>query len=239
LHSPAAVKELQRGVGNRSVARLLSGISSAPTVVQRELKKGELATYKKAFQGKAKLDPGPLVTLIKTRLVKDGKTASVEHVGQVLGQIGVDVPSNLASLLSGGGMPLGEFRTALQVDNADGPIDGYDVAIPKKTDDMDKEIPVLISDLDATNMFSQHDGLTVRYDPQNAGKTTQNFQIQLGGSVVRLPKGKSSISCVVVDDAIVRHCTRDPAIAAYVLGRMKTAHRSSYASGQKVRLSMS
>ena len=86
-------------------------------------------------------------------------------------------------------------------------------------------------------MLIQHDGSLIRNDVQNAGKTTTNLQVQLGGSDLYLykkdAKDKTSVTCVVLDDTIVSLCLKSPQIASYVLGQLKNAHKASLADGNK------
>ncbi|MFL5926525.1 MAG: hypothetical protein ACJ77E_06280 [Gaiellaceae bacterium] len=252
---PAATGQLllslQQQAGNRAVSgfvrshrdesRLVPSPAVTPVrraVIQRELKDKAVQAYGKQLRAKTGLPATSLVKLIKEKLTAKGDAVTVEHVTQILNEIGVSVPKNLGVLVAGGStvVTLPAF-TARFHHEAGGGVDGYATAIAKVTEAQRTETPELIAALNAGNMFAQHDGSRVRYDSQNAGKATSNFQIQLGGKDLYIPKlsakDKTSISGVVVDDSIIDICVQSPAVAAYVLGQMKTAHSNSYADGNK------
>ena len=228
---------------NREVSREASSPAITPSrtgraVIQRELKEKALSAYKKQLQAKTGLPPASLVKLIKEKLEAKGDAVTEEHVSQILKELGVSVPKNLAVLVAGGStvMTLPAFQARFHHETGSG-VDGYATAIAKVTEGQRAETPQLIAALNTGDMFSQHDGSLVRYDSQNAGKSTSNFQIQLGGKDLYIKKtsakDKTSISGVVVDDSIVSICLLSPAVATYVLGEMKKAHRDSYADGNK------
>jgi hypothetical protein len=242
---------LQQQAGNRAVSGFLqsnrdtSPLVSRPAitrlsraVIQRELKEKAVQAYAKQLQAKTGLPAAALVNLIKEKLTAKQDGVTVENVTQILKALGVSIPKNLSVLVAGGAtiVALPAFQARFHHEPGGG-VDGYATAIAKVTQGQGDEIPELVAALNTGNMFSQHDGSLVRYDSQNAGKSTSNFQIQLGGKDLYIKKNsakdKTSVSGVVVDDSIVEICGQSPTVAAYVLGEMKSAHSDSYADGNK------
>ena len=251
---------LQQQAGNRAVSGLvrsnrdasrlasrpaIAPLSSGRAVIQRELDKKALTAYTKQLklQAEAQTNKGlPIanfVKVIKEKLSRNNDEVSVRHVTQILEALKVTVPKNLAALVAGGSttMTLPQFQARFH-HAAGTAVDGHEKAKKKKmTPDMGKEVPKLIDALTTGNMFLQHDGSAVRYDSQNAGSTTTNLQIQLGGEDVYVEKlsatDKSSVSVVVVDDSIVKICGESPEVAKFVLAEMKSAHTNSFADGNK------
>lgn len=221
---------LQRQAGNSAVSGL--------AVIQRKLKDKPLQAYVKQLQGKTGLPIANLVKLIKEKLTAKGDAVTEEHVTQILNGLGVTVPKNIADLVAGAStaITLTAFQGRFHHATGSG-VDGYATASTKVSAAQRDELPTLIAALTTATMFAQHDGSLVRYDKQNASTTTTNLQIQLGGKDLYIkktgPKDKSSVSAVIVDDSIIKICEQSPAIAAYVLGEMQTAHTGSLADGNK------
>ena len=245
---------LQQQAGNRAVSGLarsnrdasrlaprpaITPLSSGRAVIQRVLKEKVVKGYVTQLQAKTALPTKNLVRLINEKLTKNNDAVTVEHVTQILEALKVTVPKNLAALVAGESTTVTLPAFQARFNHAAGtPVDGYEKAKKKKmTQVMGKEVPVLIAALTTGNMFLQHDGSAVRYDSQNAGPTTTNLQIQLGGEDVYVEKqsadDKSSVSVVVVDDSIVKICGESPEVATYVLAEMKSAHTNSFADGNK------
>lgn len=237
------VVRLQRTVGNDAVRQLLSGgTPPSALVVQRKLSDKQVTTCTGAVMGKKGGDIVLLVGAIKAKLVRMDCARTEQHVGQVLDKLDVPRPANLAALVGGATLTLGAFQGRFHRNPPGGDIDGIASATAKVTTRIGRAIPALITALTADDMFSQHDGSLVRYDVQNAGTTTSNFQVQVGGKDLILVKkdaeDKSSVTCVVVDDNIVRICNGSPTIRAWVVGEMRVAHTSSYTTKKVVSLTL-
>jgi hypothetical protein len=208
-------------------------------VVQRELATKKLTKYGKDLAAKKGQPIVNLVKAIKEKLQTGGDAQSVEHVTQILGQLGVDVPKNLADLVNGtvAVVTLPAFQLRFHANEAGGGIDGYATAINKMTSAQRDEFPGFVAGLTLGTVFAQHDGSLIRNDLQNSNATIDNLQIQLGGKDLYIKKqsakDKTSVTCVVVDKAIVGLCLQSPTIAGYVVPLIRAAHTNSLADGQK------
>ncbi len=236
-HSPLAQAQGRRLQGLFGSAAPVQAHTAG--VVQRELATKKLTKYGKDLAAKKGLPITNLVKAIKEKLQAGNDAVSVEHVTQILGQLGVPVPKNLADLVGGTvtAMTLPAFLLRFHANDAGGGVDGYATAIKKMTTPQRDEFPGFVAGLTLGTVFAQHDGSLIRNDLQNANPTIDNLQIQLGGKDLYIPKlsakDKTSVTCVVVDAAIVTLCLQSPAIAAHVLPLIRAAHINSLADGQK------
>ncbi len=225
--------------------RRLQGLFGSPApvqarpVVQRELDGKKLKKYGTQLSAKKGQPIAALVKAIKEKLQSGNDTVNVEHVTQILDQLGVTVPKNLADLVGGTVtvMTLPAFLLRFHSNDAGGGIDGYATAIKAMTGEQRDEFPGFVAAMNLGTVFAQHDGSKIRNDLQNANPKIFNLQIQLGGKDLYLPKqnakDKTSVSCVVVDADIVALCQQSPAIAGHVVPLVKAAHINSLADGQK------
>ena len=104
------------------------------------------------------------------------------------------------------------------------------------------EVSSLINKTNAGNMFKQHSDNKVRYDVQDSAKDAQNYQIQLGGTGLKVKRpsggGGTSVTAVLVSNDILELTDNSKEILGHMAGLMKTAHADSFRTGKVVTFSL-
>jgi hypothetical protein len=97
----------------------------------------------------------------------------------------------------------------------------------------------LIEELTPGTAFNQHTEKLVRYDPQNALKNADNWQIQLGGTEPHNIQSPSSVTTVIIDaNVTAAYVASDADTQTAFIEVLKKAHRDSFNSGQQRHISL-
>ena len=141
-----------------------------------------------------------------------------------------------------GKMALDDFKTKL-TNKGCGPVKGYQNALKVMTQQgLHKDVKTIINGLSARNVFSAHKDKKVRYDKQDATQDSQNFQVQLGGSGLKLLRkdyGDTSVTAVLVSNEVLGLCDKSKPILNHMAGEMKKAHDLSFKKGKKSAFTLS